>query len=482
MNDVTVTPAVANPAADVTRDQMLQVLLRQKQACIKAGEVSAATRIDRLERAISLLKKFGPRFCETMAADFGHRSFDQSKLTDIDSAIGPLEQAKKHLKGWMKPERRKVMFPLGIFGSRARIEYQPLGVIGCISPWNFPVQLTFAPLAGIFSAGNRTMIKPSEFTPATSELMQEAFLEYFDIEEVAVFTGGAGVGSAFSTLPFDHLLFTGAASVARHVMHAAAENLVPVTLELGGKSPVVIGRSANMALTAANVMAGKTLNAGQICLAPDYVFVAEEQADAFIQAARDSVAKMYPDLKDNPDYTSVINQRHYDRLTGYVKDARQQGAEVIEINPAEEDFSQQQHHRLPPTLVLDPTDDMLVMQEEIFGPVLPIKRYKNINETLDYINNRDRPLGLYYFGNDSQEQHKVLTQTTSGGVTVNDVIMHVAQEDLPFGGVGPSGMGSYHGVDGFKTFSHAKAIYTQSALVSKLAATMRPPYKKAKVS
>jgi len=212
------------------------------------------------------------------------------------------------------------------------------------------------------------------------------------------------------------------------------------------------------------------------------VFVAEEQADAFIQAARDSVAKMYPDLKDNPDYTSVINQRHYDRLTGYVEDARQQGAEVIEINPAEEDFSQQQHHRLPPTLVLDPTDDMLVMQEEIFGPVLPIKRYKNINETLDYINNHDRPLGLYYFGNDSQEQHKVLTQTTSGGVTVNDVIMHVAQEDLPFGGVGPSGMGSYHGVDGFKTFSHAKAIYTQSALVSKLAAAMRPPYKKAKVS
>lgn len=481
MNDATATPA-ANVTADVTQDQMLQILIRQKQAYLKEGEVSAATRVDRLVRAIALLKKFGPQFCETMAADFGHRSFDQSKLTDIDGAIGPLEQAKKHLKGWMQPERRKAMFPLGIFGSRARIEYQPLGVVGCISPWNFPVQLTFAPLAGIFSAGNRTMIKPSEFTPATSELMKDAFLEYFDIEEVAVFTGGPGVGSAFSALPFDHLLFTGATSVAKHVMRAAAENLVPVTLELGGKSPVVIGRSANMAMTAANVMSGKTLNAGQICLAPDYVFVAEEQADEFIQAARDAVAKMYPDLKDNPDYTSVINQRHFDRITGYVEDARKQGAEIIEINPAQEDFSQQQHHRIPPTLVLDPTDDMLVMQEEIFGPVLPIKRYKNINETLDYINDHDRPLGLYYFGDDSQEQHKVLTHTTSGGVTVNDVIMHVAQEDLPFGGVGPSGMGSYHGIDGFKTFSHAKAIYTQSSTVSKLAASMRPPYKKAKAA
>jgi len=233
-----------------------------------------------------------------------------------------------------------------------------------------------------------------------------------------------------------------------------------------------------MTLTAANVMAGKTMNAGQICLAPDYVFVPEERADEFVAAARASVEKMYPDLKDNPDYTSVINERHYDRITGYVTDARNKGAEIIEINPANEDFSQQQHHKIPPTLVMDPSDDMLIMQEEIFGPVMPIKRYKNINETLDYINAHDRPLGLYYFGQDKGEEHKVLTHTTSGGVTVNDVIMHVMQEDLPFGGVGPSGMGSYHGHDGFKTFSHAKAIYSQSKLVSKLAAAMRPPYKK----
>ena len=351
-------------------------------------------------------------------------------------------------------------------------------MIGCISPWNFPVQLTFGPLAGVFAAGNRTMIKPSEFTPMTSELMKEIFASSFDVEEVAVFTGGPEVGSAFSGLPFDHLLFTGATSIAKHVMRAASENLVPVTLELGGKSPVVIGKSADMELAAANVMTGKTMNAGQICLAPDYVFVPEDRADDFIAAAKASVEKMYPSIKDNPDYTSVVNDRHFERLTGYIEDARNKGAEVIEINPANEDFSQQEHHRIPPTLIIDPTEDMKVMQEEIFGPVLPIKKYRDISEPLAYINDHARPLGLYYFGNDRAEERKVLTETTSGGVTVNDVVMHVAQEDLPFGGVGSSGMGSYHGFDGFKTFSHAKAILTQSRTVSKLAAMIRPPYKK----
>jgi coniferyl-aldehyde dehydrogenase len=465
--------------AEPTQADMQAVLDRQKQAYIAEGVVTAETRIDRLDRAINILKTHGTKLSEAMAADFGHRSMDQSKLTDIDGAIGPLEHAKKHVRQWMKPEKRKVMFPLGIFGARGRIEYQPLGVVGCISPWNFPVQLTFSPLGGIFAAGNRTMIKPSEFTAQTSELMKELFAAEFNEEEVAVFTGGPDVGGAFSRLPFDHLLFTGATSIAKHVMRAAAENLVPLTLELGGKSPVVIGRSADMELAATNIMAGKTMNAGQICLAPDYVFLPEESRDEFVEAARNSVAKMYPDIKDNPDYTSIVNERHYDRLNGYLDDARAKGANVVEINPADEDFSQQEHHRIPPTIVLDPTDDMQVMQDEIFGPILPVKQYQDVNETLDYINSHDRPLGLYYFGQDKAEENKVLTHTTSGGVTVNDVIMHVAQEDLPFGGVGPSGMGSYHGYDGFKNFSHAKAIYSQSKTVSKLAAAMRPPYKKA---
>ena len=464
---------------DLTKAEMDEILHSQKQAYIKEGEVSAATRVDRIDRAIGILTNNGPKLCEAMAADFGHRSMEQSKLTDIDSSLGPLKDAKKHLRGWMRPERRKVMFPLGIFGSRARVQYQPLGVVGCISPWNFPVQLTFSPLAGVFAAGNRTMIKPSEFTPATSELMKELFHAAYDRDEVTIVTGGPAVGEAFSTLAFDHLLFTGATSIAKHVMRAASENLVPLTLELGGKSPVVVGKTADVELTASNVMAGKTMNAGQICLAPDYVFIHEDSTDNFIEAAKKSVEKMYPDLKDNPDYTSVINEKHYDRITGYIEDAKARGAEVIEINPANEDFSQQQHHKIPPTLILDPSDDMEIMKNEIFGPVLPIKRFKEVDETLEYINDHPRPLGLYYFGQDSAEENKVLTQTTSGGVTVNDVIMHIAQEDLPFGGVGPSGMGSYHGHDGFKTFSHAKAVYTQSKTVSKLAAAMRPPYKKA---
>lgn len=462
-----------------TQADMQAILDRQKAAYIAEGVVTAETRIDRIDRAINILKQHGSKLSEAMAADFGHRSLDQSKLTDIDGAIGPLEHSKKHLRKWMRAEKRKVMFPLGIFGARGRIEYQPLGVVGCISPWNFPVQLTFSPLAGIFAAGNRTMIKPSEFTAQTSELMKELFEKEFDIEEVAVFTGGPDVGGAFSRLPFDHLLFTGATSIAKHVMKAAAENLVPVTLELGGKSPVIIGKSANLELAATNIMAGKTMNAGQICLAPDYVMLPEDSRDEFVEHARNSVAKMFPDIKDNPDYTSIVNERHYDRLNGYLDDAREKGANVVAINPADEDFSQQEHHRIPPTLVLDPTDDMKVMQDEIFGPVLPVKQYKDVQETLDYVNSKDRPLGLYYFGDDKAEENKVLTHTTSGGVTVNDVIMHVAQEDLPFGGVGPSGMGSYHGYDGFKNFSHAKAIYSQSKTVSKLAAAMRPPYKKA---
>jgi len=463
-----------------TQDEMQAVLDRQKQAYLAEGIVSVETRIDRIDRAIAILQNHGDKLSDAMAADFGHRSIDQSRATDIEGSVGPLKHAKKHIRRWMKPEKRKVMFPLGLFGAKGRVEYQPLGVIGCISPWNFPVNLTFAPLGGIFAAGNRTMIKPSEFTAQTSELMKELFAQAYDEDEVAVFTGGPDVGGAFSRLPFDHLLFTGATSVAKHVMRAAAENLVPVTLELGGKSPVVIGRSANIQHAASNIMAGKTMNAGQICLAPDYVFLPEESRDEFVEAARDSVATMYPNIKDNPDYTSVVNERHFDRLNGYLDDARTKGAQVVEINPAEEDFSQQEHHRIPPTIVLDPTDDMQVMQDEIFGPILPVKQYNDLAEPLDYINSHDRPLGLYYFGEDKTEEDKVLNHTTSGGVTVNDVVMHVAQEDLPFGGVGPSGMGSYHGIDGFKNFSHAKAIYTQSKTVAKMAAKMmRPPYNKA---
>ncbi len=455
---------------------MVAVLERQRQDYIRAGYVSAATRIDRIDRAIAILVDHQSALVDAMEADFGHRSRHQSLFTDVAASIGPLKNAKKNLAHWMKPEKRKVDFPLNLLGARARIEYQPLGVVGVISPWNFPVNLTFTPLAGILAAGNRCMIKPSEYTPATSALMAELIGKQFDALEMAVIVGGPQTGADFAGLAFDHLLFTGATSVARHVMRAAAENLVPVTLELGGKSPVIVGRSADLQKTADAIMAGKTMNAGQICLAPDYVFVPKEKVAEFVESTQRAVAKMFPTLLDNDDYTSVVNERHYERLNGYIEDARQKGAEIVELNPAGEDFRQQPHHKMPPTLVLNPDESMKVMQDEIFGPVMPVKTYAQVDETIDYVNQHARPLGLYYFGTDGAETEQVLTHTTSGGVTLNDVIMHVAQEDLPFGGVGPSGMGAYHGQDGFKTFSHAKSIFVQSKINVAQLAGLRPPY------
>ena len=460
---------------EVSREEMLAVLERQRAACIADGAVSLEVRQDRLNRAIDVVVANAERFVEALREDFGHRSVHQSTFTDVVSSITPLKDARSKVKKWMRPEKRKTAMPFSLLGSSSRVEYQPLGVVGVISPWNFPVQLTFAPLSGIFAAGNRVMIKPSEFTPLTSQAMKDAFASAFDETEVAVFVGGPETGGNFSSLPFDHLLFTGATSIAKHVMRAAAENLVPVTLELGGKSPVIVSDTADLQQTADRVMFGKTLNAGQICLAPDYVMLPEGKAQEFVESSTRAVENMYPTLLDNPDYTSVINQRHFDRINGYVEDAREKGAKVVEINPADEDFRQQPHHKIPPTLILDPSDEMAVMQEEIFGPVLPVKTYAKVDEAIDYVNANDRPLGLYYFGKNGGEEREVLNRTTSGGVTVNDVIMHISQEDLPFGGVGPSGMGSYHGFDGFKTFSHAKAVYRQTG-VEAIAKMMRPPW------
>jgi coniferyl-aldehyde dehydrogenase len=457
--------------------EMQAILDRQRAAYLAEGVVSSQTRIDRLERAVQVVKKHQKTFVKAMNEDFGHRSEHQSLFTDIASSIGPLRHAQQNLKRWQKKDKRKVTpGVLALLGARAWIEYQPLGVVGVISPWNFPVNLTFTPLAGVLSAGNRCMIKPSEYTPATSAAMAVGFAEEFDEEEIAVITGGPQTGADFSGLAFDHLLFTGATSVAKHVMRAASENLVPVTLELGGKSPVIISPKADMAPTTDALMAGKMLNAGQICLAPDYVFVPRNRMSEFVESSKRSVAKMYPTLLDNPDYTSVVNERHFQRINGYVDEARERGVEVVEINPANENFGQQSAHKIAPTLLIDPPEDSAVMQEEIFGPVMPIKSYDSLDETMDYVNSHERPLGLYYFGTDQQETDQVLGNTTSGGVTLNDVVMHVAQEDLPFGGVGPSGMGSYHGEDGFRTFSHAKAVFKQATFNPAEKLGLRPPY------
>ena len=466
-------------AADaIARDTAaMQALLERQRAAFTAElPVGAAIRKDRLQRALKLVLEHKDGFVKALSDDFGHRSSEMSLVTDIMASVKPLKHSLKHVDEWMRPERRKLDFPLGLLGAKAEVQWQPKGVVGIISPWNFPVNLTFAPLANILAAGNRAMIKPSEFTPATSELMAKAIAQYFDETEVAVVVGGPEIGKAFSELAFDHVIFTGATSVARHVMAAAAKNLVPLTLELGGKSPTILSRSADVAASTERVAMGKLMNAGQICLAPVYMLVPQEKEAEVVEGLKAATAKMYPSLLANDDYTSVISRRHRDRLQAHIDDARAKGAEIVEVNPANEDFSKQNTNKMPLTLIRNPTDEMTVMQEEIFGPILPIKSYKSIEEAIDYVNRRDRPLGLYWFGTDGAEEKTVLDRTISGGVTVNDVIFHVSAEDLPFGGIGPAGMGNYHGHDGFKEFSHPKSVYRQPKIDLAGLAGFKPPY------
>jgi coniferyl-aldehyde dehydrogenase len=460
-----------------TEIKMQAALQAQRTSYVNEGMVSAATRIDRIDRAIDVLVRHSETISEAMNDDFGCRPRQVNLMTDVSGSIGCLKHCRQHLKSWMKQEKRSSMFPLNLLGGRSTIEYQPKGVVGVLAPWNFPLGMVFEPLAGVLAAGNRAMIKPSEFTPATSAVISDIVTEAFEPTELAVFTGGPEVGQAFSSLPFDHMIFTGATSIARHIMGAAARNLVPVTLELGGKSPVVISRSADLTQAVQRIMVGKMLNAGQVCIAPDYVLVPEEQLDEVIEQATLAVKEMYPTLLNNEQYTAVINDRHYQRLTGNLTDAHERSIKTVAINPANEDFESNPNQKIPPTLIINPDDEAQCMQDEIFGPLLPIKTYKTFEETITYINNNPRPLAAYYFGEDKAEEKRFLTGTTSGGVCINDVMFHMLQKDLPFGGIGPSGMGAYHGIEGFKTFSHGKAVYRQTKRfnVAKLAGLL-PPY------
>ncbi|MBV7260205.1 coniferyl aldehyde dehydrogenase [Erythrobacter crassostreae] len=467
--------------ADDRRQEQEALLKRQRDAFTASRPESMAMRKDRIKRAMALLKEHAEEFCKTMSADFGNRAMEQSMLTDIAGTVGAGKHALKNMDKWAKPEKRPVQFPLGLLGAKAEVRYEPKGVIGILSPWNFPVNLAFSPLMQVLAAGNRAMIKPSEFTERTSLLMAELVAEYFTPDEVAVVTGGPEVAAAFTELQFDHLVFTGSTPTGRLVMQAAAKNLVPVTLELGGKSPVIMGRSADFEKAGERIALGKMMNAGQICLSPDYMYVPEDKQDEAVAGVSKGVANLYPTLLENDDYASIVSDRHFERLQGLVEDAREQGAEVIEVNPGNEDFANANQRKMPLNIVKNVTDEMKVMQEEIFGPVLPVKTYKAIDQAVDYVNEHDRPLGLYYFGDDKDEQERVLTRTISGGVTTNDVIFHVSMEDLPFGGVGPSGMGSYHAIEGFREFSHARAVYHQPKIdIAKLGG-FKPPYGKATV-
>ncbi len=433
------------------------VLARQRAAYLADGIPSAALRRDRIRRIIALVTANAAGFVETMKDDFGHRSSVQSLMTDVIGILPAMKSDMKQLARWMKPQRVR-SGQMGLLGARSRIEYIPRGVVGIISPWNFPLALALQPLAQAFAAGNRAMVKVSEFTPATAALLQQSVAGCFAPEEAVVVTGGPEVGAQFSRLPFDLMFFTGAASIGRHVQRACAENLVPCVLELGGKSPVILGPAADFGRAAKRIALGKTLNAGQICLSPDHVYVPAGREREFIEAMRRAISALYPTLLNNDDYTSIISERHRDRLLSYLIDARDKGAELIEINPASERFDPAQTRKLPPTLMLNVDASMQVMQEEIFGPLLPVMPYTDISDVIRDVNGRPRPLAAYYFGGEDAACRKFLDNTASGGVTIDDVILHVANENLPFGGIGDSGMGVYHGFAGFQTFSHARAI------------------------
>ena len=447
----------------------LSGLLQTQQAAFAANPMpSLETRRGWLKTLRSLVVSEQDALAKSVSQDFGHRSQDETLFAEILPTLQSIDHACKHLRGWMKPSRR----PLGIVfqPGAAQVVYQPLGVVGVIVPWNYPIFLALGPLVGALAAGNRVMIKMSESTPATSQLMQALLASIFPEELVTVVLGEADVGAAFSRLPFDHLLFTGATSIGRHILHAAADNLTPVTLELGGKSPAIVSATVPLEDAAERIAFGKTMNAGQTCVAPDYVLVPEGRLKAFVEAYRRVISRFYPQLADNPDYTSIINPRQQARLNHYLDDAQAKGARLLPL------FSEGQDRRLPHTLLLDVGDDMLVMQDEIFGPLLPIVPYRQINDAITYINARPRPLALYYFGYDRDEQQRVINSTHSGGVGINETLLHVAVCDLPFGGIGPSGMGHYHGHEGFMTFSKAKAVLRKPRLNA--TKVLYPPYGK----
>ena len=399
-------------------------------------------------------------------ADFSCRSRAETLYAEIYTTASAIRHARSNVASWMRPKPRPV--PLTLQPGQAWIQPQPVGVVGIISPWNFPVNLALIPMAAALSAGNRVILKPSELTPATAEVLRELLGEAFTDDQVAVVTGDADVGREFAGLPLDHLLFTGSTAVGREVMKAASANLTPVTLELGGKSPALITRGARLGPAAASIAYGKLTNAGQICIAPDYVLIPRLGLRAFVEKFSEAARGFYPGGVESADYTAIISDKHHARLAGYVAEARSRGVEVIA--PFGDGGT---GRKLAPALLLDPPDDLRVMQEEIFGPILPLKPYDSLDQAIQYVNARPRPLTFYLFTQDSSMRRQVLERTISGGMCINDTLTQFAVDGLPFGGIGPSGMGRYHGEEGFQTFSHGKPVF-RSRLVNP-AAIFRPP-------
>ncbi|QFU09630.1 Coniferyl aldehyde dehydrogenase [Rhodobacteraceae bacterium THAF1] len=445
---------------------MHDLLEAQKAAFLRDGPPDADARRADLARLKAAILARRESFAAAAMADFGHRPKAETELLDLVPLVQGIDYLRANLRRWMRPEQRRVSLPF--MPARARVLYQPKGVVGIMSPWNYPFALSLMPLATALAAGNRAILKPSEYVPHVNAELRAMLAETFPQDQVALVEGGADVGAAFAGLPFDHLVFTGGTSVGRKVMQAAAANLTPVTLELGGKSPAIVLDGADLDRTAASIAFGKLANGGQTCIAPDYCLVPRGELDAVVAALQAQARKLYPD--GAAGLTHPIHDTHGDRLQAMARDAADKGARVIDLlKPADS-------KAVTPRLILNATDDMTVMQDEIFGPLLPIIPYDGVEDAIAHVNARPRPLALYVFGPAGPARDAVTDRTTSGNVTINDTLLHYAQEDLPFGGIGDSGIGAYHGPEGFRALSHAKGVFTQSRLSGSSLA--RPPYGK----
>ena len=452
------TVKVNNTSNEMAEISAMQALFAdQKQAYLEQPEWDLAERKHRLLALKGAFLAHKDQLVSAISQDFGHRSEYDSLYTDILPTVAKFNYTLARLAKWMKPCRRSP--GLLLTPAKVTVHYQPVGVVGIMVPWNFPINLSVVPLITSIAAGNRAMLKMSEFTPATNKVLKQIIGTVFTEQDVAIIEGETALSTAFSKLAFDHLLFTGSTPVGKHVMHAAADNLTPVTLELGGKSPVVVAPDIDIKFAVNRIMLGKSVNAGQICVAPDYILCPRDKIDVFVSAYRQEFNRRYPDAMHNDDYTSIINDRQYSRLTSWLADAQAKGARIETMTEGAnlDDLK----HRMLPHLILDANDDMRVLQDEIFGPLLPIIAYDTVADAICYIKNRPHPLALYIMSLDKNTQKLIQTSTISGGVAINDTIMHVAAEDAPFGGVGPAGMGHYHGIEGFRTFSKAKTVLQQ---------------------
>jgi coniferyl-aldehyde dehydrogenase len=452
---------------DAAENEAQRVFALQREAYLRHPYPSYEERRENLTRLERLLVDNASAIADAISADFGHRAFEESMMAELFTSVDGIRDAKKHLKKWMRPQRRhvSVLFATG----RNRVIPQPKGVVGVVSPWNYPLFLTAGPLTSILAAGNRAMVKMATNSQHLCRLLADKCRGLFPEDTVAILPGVRA--QDFSTLPYDHIIFTGSADAGRTVMRSAAENLTPVTLELGGKSPTIICDDFDVDEAASRILYAKFLNAGQTCLAPDYLLVPEAKRDQLVAAAKRIMPERYPDT-NQPSYTSVIDEKSYRRLRATLEDARQKGAEVVPLVPGM--TFNDELRKIPPHLVLNVTDGMVIMQEEIFGPLLPVKTYKSLDEVIAYVNGRDRPLGFYVFTNDKATEEKLLYSTISGGVSVNNCMLHVAQYDMPFGGIGSSGMGHYHGYEGFLEFSKLRPVFTNPRL--SLLHLFYPPY------